>query len=160
MPPNARIAAAGAPRVSEVAARLRADQIVSRKAADKDRTLVLGTVLAALQYRELDGNKPVEDADVIDLLRKQVKQRLDSVDQYRKGGRDDLVQKEEFEIGVLRGYLPPEADPEAIRAAARDAIAAGATDVGKLMAVLLGRFKGTADGKMINQIAREALQQG
>ena len=123
-------------------------------------TLVLGTVLAALKYRELDGSKSVEDADVVDLLRKQIKQRLDSVDQYRKGAREDLATKEEFEIGVLRGYLPPEADPEVIRAAAREAIAAGATDVGKLMGVLMGRFKGTADGKVINQIAREALQQG
>ena len=146
--------------MSEIAARLRADQITARKASDKDRTLVLGTVLAALKYRELDGNKPVADADVVDLLRKQIKQRLDSVDQYRKGDREDLASKEEFEIGVLRGYLPPEADPEIIRAAARVAIAAGATDVGKLMGVLMGRFKGTADGKVINQIAREALQQG
>ena len=146
--------------MSESAPRLRADQVTARKAGDKDRTLVLGTVLAALKYRELDGNKPIEDADVVDLLRKQIKQRLDSVDQYRKGEREDLATKEEFEIGVLRGYLPPEADPDAIRAAARDAIAAGATDVGKLMGVLMGRFKGTADGKVINQIAREALQQG
>lgn len=146
--------------MSEIAPRLRADQVTARKAGDKDRTLVLGTVLAALKYRELDSSKPVEDADVIDLLRKQIKQRLDSVDQYRKGEREDLATKEEFEIGVLRGYLPPEADPEAIRAAARDAIAAGASDVGKLMGVLMGQFKGKADGKVINQIAREALQQG
>ena len=101
--------------MSESAPRLRADQVTARKAGDKDRTLVLGTVLAALKYRELDGNKPIEDADVVDLLRKQIKQRLDSVDQYRKGEREDLATKEEFEIGVLRGYLPPEADPEAIR---------------------------------------------
>ncbi len=146
--------------MSEIAQRLRADQVTARKAGDKDRTLVLGTVLAALKYRELDSSKPIEDADVIDLLRKQIKQRLDSVDQYRKGEREDLATKEEFEIGVLRNYLPPEADPEAIRAAARDAIAAGATDVGKLMGVLMGQFKGKADGKVINQIAREALQQG
>jgi len=146
--------------MSEIAARLRADQITSRKAADKDRTLVLGTVLAALKYRELEIPTPVTDADVVDVLRKQIKQRLDSVEQYRKGEREDLASKEEFEIGVLRSYLPPEADPELIRAAARAAVAAGATDVGKLMGALMGQFKGKADGKVINQIAREALQQG
>ena len=146
--------------MSEVAARLRADQIASRKAADKDRTLVLGTVLASLKNRELEIGKPPGDADVVDVLRKQIKQRLDSVDQYRKGAREDLAAREEFEIGVLKGYLPPDVDPEEIRAAARDAVRAGTTELGKLMGVLLGRFKGRADGKVINQIAREALQQG
>lgn len=146
--------------MSEIGARLRADQITSRKAADKDRTLVLGTVLASLKNRELELNQPVTDADVIDVLRKQIKQRLDSVEQYRKGGREDLARREEFEVGVLKGYLPPEADPEEIRAAAREAVHAGTADLGKLMGVLMGRFKGKADGKVINQIAREALQQG
>ena len=146
--------------MSEITARLRADQITARKTADKDRTLVLGTVLAALKNRELDAGTAPTDAEVVDVLRKQIKQRDDSVEQYRKGAREDLATKEEFEIGVLRGYLPPEADPEEIRAAAREAVAAGAADVGKLMGVLMGRFKGKADGKVINQIAREALQQG
>ena len=146
--------------MSELAARLRADQITSRKAADKDRTLVLGTVLASLKNRELELNQPVEDAEVVVLLRKQIKQRLDSVEQYRKGARDDLASKEEYEIGVLKGYLPPDVDPDEIRAAARDAVSSGATELGKLMGILMARFKGKADGKVINQIAREALQQG
>ncbi len=146
--------------MSELAARLRADQITSRKAADKDRTLVLGTVLASLKNRELELNQPVEDAEVVVLLRKQIKQRLDSVEQYRKGARDDLASKEEYEIGVLKGYLPPDVDPDEIRATARDAVSSGATELGKLMGILMARFKGKADGKVINQIAREALQQG
>lgn len=146
--------------MSELAARLRADQITSRKAADKDRTLVLGTVLASLKNRELELNQPVEDAEVVVLLRQQIKQRLDSVEQYRKGARDDLASKEEYEIGVLKGYLPPDVDPDEIRAAARDAVSSGATELGKLMGILMARFKGKADGKVINQIAREALQQG
>ena len=150
----------GRRRMSEIAARLRADQIASRKAADKDRTLVLGTVLASLKNRELDLGKPATDADAVDVLRKQIKQRLDSVEQYRKGAREDLASREEFEIAVLKGYLPPDADPEEIRAAAREAILAGTTDLGRLMGVLMGRFKGKVDGKVLNQIAREALQQG
>jgi uncharacterized protein len=145
--------------MSEIAARLRADQIASRKAADKDRTLVLGTVLASLKNRELELGHVPEDAETVDVLRKQIKQRLDSVEQYRNGAREDLAAKEEFEIGVLKGYLPPEADPEEIRAAAREAVGAGTLELGKLMGVLMARFKGNADGKVINQIAREALQQ-
>jgi uncharacterized protein YqeY len=146
--------------MSEIVARLRADQIASRKAADKDRTLVLGTVLASLKNRELEAGNLPSDADAVDVIRKQIKQRLDSVEQYRKGAREDLAVREEFEIGVLKGYLPPEADPEEIRAVANAAVAAGTTELGKLMGLLMGRFKGSADGKVINQIAREALKQG
>ena len=146
--------------MSEITARLRADQVSARKSADKDRTLVLGTVLAALKNRELDAGSVPTDAEVVEVLRKQIKQRDDSVEQYRNGGREDLATREEYEIGVLRNYLPPEADPEAIRAAARAAVAAGATEIGRVMAVLMAQFKGKADGKVINQIAREALQQG
>jgi uncharacterized protein YqeY len=146
--------------MSEVTSRLRADQVAARKGADKDRTLVLGTVLAALKNRELAAARPSTDEDAFDVLRKQIKQRLDSVEQYRKGGRDDLADRESFEIGVLRAYLPAGVDPEQIRAVARQAVADGATDLGRLMGVLMKQFKGQADGKVINQIAREALPQG
>jgi uncharacterized protein YqeY len=139
--------------------RLRADQLLARKAGDKDRTLVLGTVLASLKNREIELGQIPADTETVAVLRKQIKQRLDSETQFHAGGRDDLAQREAFEIAVLRGYLPPEADPEQIRAAARAAIAAGATDVGKLMGILMGQFKGQVDGKVINQIAREALTQ-
>jgi uncharacterized protein YqeY len=146
--------------MSEISTRLRADQVTARKAADKDRTLVLGTVLASLKNQEIALGREPTDAEAMDVLRKQIKQRLDSVEQYRAGAREDLARKEEFEIGVLKTYLPAEADPEAIRAAAREAVAGGASDLGKLMGILMGRFKGSADGKLINQIAREALQKG
>ncbi len=143
--------------MSDIAARLRSDQIVARKAADKDRTLVLGTVLAFFKNRELELGREFTDADAVEVLRKQLKQRDDSVEQYTKASRPDLAAKETYEIGVLRGYLPPEADPAEIRAAADAAVAAGATDVGKLMGALMAQFKGKADGKVVNQIAREAL---
>ena len=145
--------------MSEVAARLRRDQVVARKAADKDRTLVLGTVLAFFKNRELEVGGDFTDADAVEVLRKQIKQRDDSVEQYLKASRPDLAAKETYEISVLREYLPPEADPAEIQAAAAEAVAAGATDIGKLMGVLMGRFKGKAAGKVINQIAREALAQ-
>ena len=144
----------------ELADRLRADQVAARKGADKDRTVLLGTVLAALKNREIELARVLDDADIVDVLRKQMKQRADSVEQFTAGGRVDLAEQERGELEVLRGYLPPEADPAEIKAAARDAVAAGTTDLGKLMGVLMGRFKGKADGKVINQIAREALQQG
>ncbi len=143
----------------DLSALLRADQIVARKASDKDRTLLLGTVLAALKNRELESRTDLTDADGVEVLRKQIKQREDSVAQYTAANRPELAEREATEIAMLRAYLPPELDPAVLRAAAREAVAAGATDLGRLMGVLMGRFKGQADGKVINTIAREALQQ-
>lgn len=139
---------------------LRADQIVARKGGDKDRTLLLGTVLAALKNRELDSATPLTDEHVVEVIRKQIKQREDSVQQYTAAGRAELAAREQAEIDALRGYLPPELDPAVIRAAADSAVAAGASDLGKLMGQLMSQFRGQADGKVINRIAREALGQG
>jgi uncharacterized protein YqeY len=144
----------------DLLATLRADQVAARKGGDKDRTLLLGTVLAALKNRELDASEPLTDAQVIDVLRKQIKQREDSVQQYTAAARADLAASEQSEIDLLKGYLPPEIDPAEIRAAADAAVAAGASDLGKLMGQLMDAFRGRADGKLINQIAREALGQG
>ncbi len=144
----------------DLLATLRGDQVAARKAADKDRTLLLGTVLAALKNRELEQAGPLTDDVVVEVLRKQIKQRLDSVEQYTKAARADLAAREQAEVDALTHYLPPEADPAEIRAAADAAIAAGATDLGRLMGQLMGRFKGSADGRTINRIAREALGQG
>ena len=140
--------------------RLRADQVAARKASDKDRTLLLGTVLAALKNRELEGDAPLTDAQVVEVLARQIKQRRDSVEQYTAAGRPELAAAEQAEIDILGEYLPPQADPEEIRAAAREAVAAGATDLGRLMGILMGRFKGKAEGQVVNRIAREALGQG
>lgn len=140
--------------------RLRADQVAARKATDKDRTLLLGTVLAALKNREIELSRDLTDDDVVEVLRKQIKQRQDSVEQFTKADRPELAAREQAELDALKGYLPPEADPADIRAAADAAIADGASDVGKLMGRLMAEFKGRADGKVVNRIAREALGQG
>jgi len=139
---------------------LRAEQVAARKAGDKDRTLLLGTALAALKNRELESSSPLTDQQVIEVLRKQIKQREDSVEQYNAAQRPDLAGREQAEIEILRTWLPPELDPEVIRIAARAAVADGANDLGKLMGKLMAEFRGRADGKLINQIAREALGQG
>jgi uncharacterized protein YqeY len=143
----------------DLLATLRADQVAARKGGDKDRTLLLGTVLAALKNRELDAAEPLTDAQVVEVLRKQIKQREDSVQQFTAAARPDLAAMEQSEIALLRGYLPPEIDPTEIRATADAAVAAGATDLGKLMGQLMAAYRGRADGTVINQIAREALGQ-
>ena len=132
----------------------------ARRAQDKNRTLVLGTILANLKNREIELRRPVTDDDVIDVLRKGIKTRRESVEQYTAGNRPELAEVERSQIKVLEEFLPPAVDPEEIRAAVRTAIAGGAKDLGKVMGQVLPRFKGRADGKLINQIVREELQAG
>jgi uncharacterized protein len=137
---------------------LRAAMNAARKAQDKDRTLVLGTILANLRNREIDLRRPASDDEVVDVLRKGIKLRREAIEQYRAGGRQDLADSEQAQIKVLEEFLPPEVDPAEIRAAVREAIGAGAKDIGKVMSQVLPRYKGRADGKLINQIVREELQ--
>jgi len=139
---------------------LRAQMNAARKAQDKPRALVLGTILAALKNREIELRRPVTDEDTIDVLRKGIKTRRESVEQYLAGKRQDLADQESAEIKVLEEFLPPDVDPEEIRAAVRAVIAGGVKEMGKVMGQVMPKFKGRADGKVINQIVREELAAG
>jgi uncharacterized protein len=139
---------------------LRAAMNAARKAQDKDRTLVLGTILANLKNREIDLRRSATDEEVVEVLRKGIKIRREAIEQYQAGGRTDLADVEQAQIAVLEEFLPPAVDPEEIRAAVREVIAGGAKDLGKVMGQIVPRYKGRADGKLINQIVREELQAG
>ena len=145
---------------SSLTVTLRTALNTARKAQDKERTLVLGTILANLKNREIELRRPASDDEVADVLRKGIKMRREAVEQYTAAARPELVAMEASQIKVLEEFLPPAVDPEEIRAAVRQAIAAGARDIGKVMAQVLPRYKGKADGKVINQIVREELQAG
>jgi uncharacterized protein YqeY len=146
--------------VSNLADDLHAALTAARKSKNKDRTQLLGTVLAALKNRELEQNRAPTSDDVLDVLQKGVKMRRDSVEQYVAGGREDLANQERAEIAIIEEFLPPAADPEDIRTAVRAAIADGATDIGKVMGRVVPQFKGRADGKVIQQIVRTELSLG
>lgn len=143
-----------------LAATLRAALNAARKAQDKERTLVLGTILANLKNREIELRRSTSDEEVADVLRKGIKIRREAVEQYTAAARQDLANVESAQIKVLEEFLPPAVDPEEIRAAVRSAIGGGARDIGKVMSQVLPQYKGRADGKLINQIAREELQAG
>jgi len=132
----------------------------ARKAQDKERTLVLGTILANLRNREIDLRRPATDDETIEVLRKGIKIRREAVEQYTAAGRSDLAEAEQEQIKVLEEFLPPAVDPEEIRAAVRQAIAGGVRDLGKVMSQVLPKYKGRVDGKVVNQIVREELQAG
>jgi uncharacterized protein len=144
----------------KLALTLRAALNAARKAQDKERTLVLGTIIANLKNREIELRRPATDDEVADVLRKGIKIRREAVEQYTAAARQDLAGVENAQIKVLEEFLPAAADPAEIRAAIRSAIAGGASDIGKVMSQVMPQYKGRADGKLINQIAREELQAG
>lgn len=137
---------------------LRAALNAARKAQAKDRTLVLGTILANVKNREIELKRLVTDDEVIEVLRKGIKTRRESVEQYTAANRPELADAERAQIAVLEEFLPAAADPEEIRTAVRAAIAGGARDLGKVMGQVLPQFKGRVDGKDVNRIVREELQ--
>jgi uncharacterized protein len=160
MPPSGKTVVVPVSPEPNLASTLRAALNAARKAQDKDRTLVLGTILANLKNREIELRRPATDEEVADVLRKGIKIRREAVEQYTAAARKDLADVESAQIGVLEEFLPPAVDPEEIRAAVRSAIGGGAKDIGKVMSQVLPKYKGRADGKLINQIAREELQAG
>lgn len=137
--------------------RLQAELTAARKSQDKARTLLLGTTLAEVRNREIELRRELVDDDVVEVLRRGIKKRRESIQLYEKGNRPELAEKESAEVGMLERFLPPLAGPEEIRAAVRDAIAAGARNVGAVMGQIMPRFKGKADGNAISAIVREEL---
>jgi uncharacterized protein YqeY len=140
-----------------LADRLRAAMNEARKQRDQARTLLLSTTISEVKNRELELNHPLSDDETVEVLRRGIKKRRESVEVYEKAGRSDMAATEAAEIKILEVYLPAAVPPEEIRAAVRDAIAGGATDIGKVMGAVMPKFKGRADGKVINQIVREEL---
>lgn len=137
--------------------RLQSDLNTSRKAQDKGATLLLSTILADVKNRRIELRRDPSDEDVIDVLRKGIKRRRESVEMYEKGGRNDLAEKERGEVTALEQYLPAQVSEDEIRAAVRAAIADGATSMGPLMGRVNPQFKGRTDGSVISRIAREEL---
>jgi len=140
-----------------LADRLRAAMNEARKQRDQARTLLLSTILSDIKNREIELNHTPTDDETAEVLRRGVKRRRESVEAYEKAGRTELADREKAEIKALEEFLPASVAPEEIRAAVREAIAGGATDMGKVMGAVMPRFKGRADGKLVNQIVREEL---
>ena len=145
--------------------KLTADMKEAMKAKEegKQRLSVIRLVRGAVRQQEIDGKKELSDEDVLGVISKEVKQRRDSIEDFKKGGRDDLVAEAEAEIAILMGYLPQQLSEDEVRSLVQEAIAAsGATspkDMGKVMKELMPKVKGRADGKLVNGIVKELLAQ-
>ena len=131
--------------------------------AGKSRLSVLRMVKASIRNLEIDRKKELNDEEVLDVLAKEVKMRRDSMEDFRKGNRPDLVAALEEEIAILAEYLPAQLSEEEVRVLVDQAVsqaqAATAKDMGKVMAILMPQVKGKADGKLVNTLVRERLNQ-
>ena len=117
---------------------------------------------AALMNRGVEKGRDLDDAESRQVVASLVKQRKDSIEQFTKGGRQDLADKEAAEIRVLESYLPPSADPAVVERAVAEAIAetgaSSAKDIGRVMKAAMGRLTGqTVDGKAVNELVRKRL---
>lgn len=135
-------------------------------AKDTEKTSVLRMVLSSISYAEIQkGGAGYEaiDEDVMQVLQKEAKQRKDSIEQFRNGGREELAAKEEKELEMLQAYLPEQMSEEEISSLVEEAIAqTGASspqDMGKVMGALMPKTKGKADGAIVSRIVREKLSQ-
>ncbi len=140
-----------------LADRLRAAMNEARKQRDQARTLLLSTILSDVKNREIELNHVPTDDETAEVLRRGVKRRRESVEAYEQAGRTERADTEKAEIKALEEFLPAGIAPEEIRAAVREAIAGGAKDIGTVMGAVMPRFKGRADGKLVNTIVREEL---
>jgi uncharacterized protein YqeY len=143
--------------MSALLARLQADLNAARKSQDAARTLVLGTVLSDLKNRGIELRRDLTDEDVVEVLRKGIKRRRESIDAYTQAKRDDLASREAGEVRALEEYLPAQAGEDEIRVAVRAAVAGGAANIGAVMGKVMPQFKGRAEGGTISAIAREEL---
>ena len=138
------------------------DMKEAMKSHDKDRLAVIRMVRGAIRQQEIDGQKELGDEDVIAVMSKEIKMRKDSIEEFKKGGREDLIAKTQAEIDVLMPYMPAQLSEDEVRELVKAAVAeTGATtpkDMGKVMGVLMPKVKGRADGKLVNTIVRSLLQ--
>jgi uncharacterized protein len=139
-----------------------ADLTAAMKAKDTGRLSALRMLKAAIMNKDVEKGRDLEDAEVLQVVASLVKQRRDSIEQFSKAGRTDLVEKETGEITVLEHYLPPAATADEIAAAVKAAIvetgAASPKDMGKVMKAVMPKLAGkNADGKAVNEIVRRTL---
>jgi gatB/yqey domain protein len=141
---------------------LTADMKEAMKQGEKERLSVIRLVRGAVRQAEIDGKKTLTDDEVLGVIGKEVKMRRDSIEEFERGGRADLVEKTQAEIAVLMPYLLEQLSADEIKKIVEEVIssvgASSSKDMGKVMGALMPRVKGRADGKLVNETVRALLQ--
>lgn len=147
--------------MSELKATIKSDMIAAMKAQDKQRLAAIRLIVAALKQKEIDERIELDDAQVLTILDKLTKQRRESITQYKKAQRDDLVQVEQFELEVIQTYLPEALTEDEINTFIADAIkstqAESMKDMGKVIGLLKPKFQGRADMALVSQKIKQQL---
>ncbi len=143
--------------------RLNEDMKQAMKSQDKFKLSVIRMVRASIKNLEIDQRKTLDDNEVLDILSREIKQRKDSLQEFeKKAGRQDLAEPLKQEIAIIAEYLPQQLTEDEIKAVVQETIQeVGATskaDMGKVMAALMPKVKGRADGKIVNQFVTQLLQ--
>ena len=137
------------------------DYRAALRAGDKLKVSVIRLLTALIKNREVEKRGPLTDAEVMQAISSSCKQRQDSIEQYRQGGRQDLADKETAELHILQSYMPQpftaEELEELVRAAIQEAQAASPKEMGKVMTLLMPKITGRADGKVVSALVREML---
>jgi len=141
--------------------RINDDVKAAMRGGDARRRDALRLLLSALKQREVDERKELADAEVVAVIDKMIKQRRESIVQFEKGGRQDLAQNEQFEIGLFQAYMPQALSEAEIEAAIAEALTAtGAkapSDMGKVMGILKGKLAGKADMSKVSGLVKAKL---
>ena len=147
--------------MSKLTERVRADLTAAMKARDAERLSTLRLLQSALKYSQIEVGHELGDEEALAVIRKSVKQRQDSIEQYTKGHRPELADKERREMEILKSYMPPELSDDELESGLREIIAStGAQskkDLGKVMKEATARYKGRAEGKKIQEIVSRLL---
>ena len=145
----------------QLGAKIREETIAAMKAGEKAKVSTLRFLSAEIKNVAIEKRRELTDDDILDVIGRQARRRLDSIEQFRAGGREDLVEKETFELRLLRTYLPAELSAAELLAIVKEAIVAtgaqGERDMGKVMAAVMPKTKGRADGKKVSQVVKECL---
>jgi uncharacterized protein len=145
----------------ELKERLNEDLRAAMRTKDEIRKSAIRMALSAIRYAEIARGEPLDETGVQQVLAKEVKQRRESIEEFKKGGRTDLVNKEQAEIEALTPYLPEQIDEAAVQAMAQRIIAetgaASAADKGRVMPLLMKEISGRADGRLANEVVTRLL---
>ena len=147
--------------MSDLKKRLSEEIKTAMKSGEKDKVLYARSLHAAVRKKEIDDRIDLDDTAFMKIVSTLVKQRRDSIDQFKKGGREDLVAKEETELGFLQTFLPEEMSAAEVEAIVKAAVAevnpTGPKDMGKIMKIVVPKTQGRADGKLVSELVKKSL---
>ncbi|QHT60289.1 GatB/YqeY domain-containing protein [Paenibacillus lycopersici] len=142
--------------------RLNDDMKQAMKSQEKFKLTTIRMIRSSIKNQEIELKRPLEDAEVLDILSREIKQRKDSLQEFEKAGRDDLAKDVAAEIEIISVYLPQQLTEEEIKLIVQQTIqetgASSKAEMGKVMSALLPKTKGRADGKLVNTFVQQFLQ--